>query len=110
MLETTVTVTTPDNIINGAQDKGVRKLLRDIFSDIQPRLLEGDADLATIFTPESAGELLARLADMEAVLSSEDSYQDTLSKFQSHIEEAENIRDEVLRVVYADAEKLEQSY
>ncbi len=110
MQETAIAVTTPDEIINVAQDKGVRKILRDIFGEIQPRLLEGDANLASIFTPESASDLLARLADIATVLSSEDSYQNTLSKFQSRIEEAESIRDDVLRAVYAEAERLEQSY
>ena len=91
---------TTDTLIDVAQDKAVKKVLRDMFADIQPRLGEERTDLEEIFTPESAAELLQRLTDFSALLSVEDSYQGTLNKFQSQIDKAEKIRDEVLAKLF----------
>ena len=107
--ESTTTVTT-DTIIDVAQDKAVKKVLRDMFADIQPRLGEEKTDLLEIFTPEGAAELLQRLTDFTALLSVEDSYQETLTKFQAQIDKAEKIRDEVLATLYEKIKPIEASY
>src|SRR5215475_14718604 len=105
-----VTTATTDTLVDVAQDKAVRKVLRDMFADIQPRLGEEKTDLLEIFTPESASELLQRLTDLSALLSVEDSYQETLNKFQSQIDRAEKVRDEVLASLYQKIKPIEASY
>src|SRR5215831_18566959 len=104
-----MTITT-DSLVDVAQDKVVKKVLRDMFADIQPRLGEEKTDLLEIFTPESAAELLHRLTDLSALLSVEDSYQETLGKFQLQIDKAEKIRDEVLAKLYEKIKPIEASY
>ena len=101
---------TTDTLVDVAPDKAVKKVLRDMFADIQPRLGEEKTDLEEIFTPESADELLRRLTDFSALLSVEDSYQGTLNKFQSQIDKAEKIRDEVLAKLYQVIKPIEASY
>jgi len=101
---------TTDTLIDVAQDKAVKKVLRDMFADIQPRLGEEKTDLEEIFTPESAEELLQRLTDFSALLSVQDSYQGTLNKFQSQIDKAEKIRDQVLARLYEVIKPIEASY
>src|SRR5215468_5863913 len=101
---------TTDTLIDVAQDRAVKKVLRDMFADIQPRLGEEKTDLEEIFTPESAAELLQRLTDFSALLSVADSYQGTLDKFQSQIDKAEKIRDEVLAKLYQTIQPIESSY
>jgi hypothetical protein len=105
--ETTVTT---DTLVDFAQDKAVKKVLRDMFADIQPRLGEEKTELAEIFTAESASELLQRLMDFSALLSVDDSYQGTLDKFQSQIDKAEKVRDEVLGRLYQQIKPIEASY
>src|SRR5262245_25650110 len=105
-----MTTVTTDTIVDVAQDKAVRKVLRDMFADIQPRLGEEKTDLVEIFTPESAADLLQRLTDFTAMLSVEDSYQETLNKFQAQIDKAEKIRDEVLGKLYQTIKPIETSY
>jgi hypothetical protein len=107
--ENTATVTT-DTIIDVAQDKAVRKVLRDMFADIQPRLGEEKTDLVEIFTPESASELLQRLTDLSSLLTVEDTFQETLNKFQAQIDKAEKVRDEVLAKLYKTIKPIEASY
>src|SRR5215475_16016310 len=109
MADATVTITT-DSLIDVAQDKAVKKVLRDMFADIQPRLGEEKTDLLEIFTPESAAELLQRLTDLSALLSVDDSYLETLNKFQIQIDKAEKIRDEVLAKLYEQIKPIEASY
>src|SRR5215469_7042450 len=101
---------TTDTLIDVAQDRAVKKVLRDMFADIQPRLGEEKTDLLEIFTPESAAELVQRLTDLSVLLSVEDSYQETLGKFQLQIDKAEKIRDEILAKLYEKIKPIEASY
>src|SRR6187200_512307 len=103
-------VVTTDTIVDVAQDKAVKKVLRDMFADIQPRLGEEKTDLLEIFTAESASDLLKRLTDFSALLSVEDTFEQTLAKFQSQIDKAEKVRDEVLAKLYQKVKPLETSY
>jgi hypothetical protein len=103
-------VVTTDTIVDVAQDKAVKKVLRDMFADIQPRLGEEKTDLIEIFTPESASDLLKRLMDFSALLSVDDTFEQTLAKFQSQIDKAEKVRDEVLGKLYEKIKPLEASY
>ena len=76
--ETTVTT---DTLVDVAQDKAVKKVLRDMFADIQPRLGEEKTELIEIFTPESASELLQRLMDFSSiVIVLRTRYQETLEQ------------------------------
>jgi hypothetical protein len=63
------TATTVKEIFAVAETPQVRKVLADIFADLHPRLSEEKADLMAIFTPETAGEFLARLTDFQTLLS-----------------------------------------
>lgn len=103
-------VVTTDTIVDVAQDKAVKKVLRDMFADIQPRLGEEKTELLEIFTPESATDLLKRLVDFSALLSVDDTFEQTLAKFQSQIDKAEKVRDEVLAKLYEKVKPIEASY
>src|SRR5262245_28512551 len=83
------TAVTTDTLVDVAHDKAVKRVLRDMFADIQPRLAEEKTDLLEIFTPESASDLLKRLMDFTALLSETDTFEQTLNKFQSQIDKAE---------------------
>src|SRR5262249_19498361 len=70
-----------------------RSLVHDIFADLHPALIDESRDLSSIFTPQSAGEFLSQLMNFEKLLSVDDSYEGTVKKLQSQIDEAEGIRD-----------------
>jgi hypothetical protein len=110
MAEQEVRTATVEEIFADAETPQMGKLLTDIFADIHPRLGDKQANLSEIFTPESAGEFLARLTDFESLLSAEDDYEQTLDKFQSQIDAAEKVRDEVLAKLYEVLRPLEASY
>jgi Type VI secretion system, TssC, VipB len=93
-----------------AETPQVRKVLADIFADLHPRLSEDKADLTAIFTPEAASEFLARLTDFQALLSEADTYEQTLQKFQAQIDQAEQVRDEVLAQLFEQLRPIEASY
>jgi Type VI secretion system, TssC, VipB len=93
-----------------AETPHVRKVLADIFADLHPRLSEDKADLTAIFTPEAASEFLARLTDFQALLSEADTYEQTLQKFQAQIDQAEQVRDEVLAQLFEQLRPIEASY
>jgi hypothetical protein len=88
----------------------VRKVLDEIFVAIHPRLGEQKTSVDTIFTQETASEFLTRLTDFESLLTEEDSYEETLQKFQGQINKAEEVRDEVMEKLFEEIRPLESSY
>ncbi len=98
---------TTEAIISDTKSKS---LLQDIFADLHPGLLDEKRDLATIFTPQSAGEFLSYLTDFERLLDESDTYEKTVEKVQKKIEGAEAVRDDLLAQVYDSVRPLEQSY
>jgi hypothetical protein len=88
----------------------VRKVLDEIFVAIHPRLGEQKTSVDTIFTPETASEFLTRLTDFESMLTDEDSYEETLQKFQGQIDKAEKVRDEVMEKLFDEIRPLEATY
>lgn len=101
---------TVEEIFAEAQSPAVKKVLGEIFADLHPRLADTKQDLSGIFTPESAGEFLTRIVDFEKLLSEDDSYEDTLQKFQGRIDNAEKIRDEALEKLFEELRPIERSY
>lgn len=90
-------------------DAPVHKVLKEIFADIHP-MLEGKTEIGGVFTPETAGDYLQRITDFEKLLSEDDSYDQTLSKFQQQIDQAESLRDEVMARLYEELRPIEASY
>jgi Type VI secretion system, TssC, VipB len=87
-----------------------RELLRDLFADLHPGFTDETRNLASIFTPQSAGEFLAQLTNFDTLLSVEDSYEDTVKKIQGQIDKAETTRDAVLAQVFEKIRPIERSY
>src|SRR5947209_4848494 len=87
-----------------------RALLEEIFADFHPGFINHTTEISSIFTPQSAQSFLNQLMDFEKVLSAEDSYDATVKKFQSHIDTAEKMRDELLAQVYEQIRPIERSY
>lgn len=110
MAEQKIKTVTTDELVMGAEEKAVKKVLREIFADMHPRLNEEKTALVDIFTPESATEFLRRLTDFEVLLTAEDTYEQTLNKFQAQIDRAEKTRDEVLAQLYKTVRPIERSY
>ena len=106
----TVNATIEEIFNDVAETPQVRKVLGDIFADLHPRLGESKTDLISIFTPETAGEFLTRLIDFESLLLEEDSHEETLGKFQKQIDQAEEIRNEVMAKLFEELRPIEASY
>jgi hypothetical protein len=87
-----------------------RDLLQEIFSDLHPGFMDESRTISSIFTPQSAGEFLKQLMDLENLLTVEDSYEQTVKKFQEQIDKAEAIRDELLEKLFAQIRPIERSY
>src|SRR6266702_8489461 len=85
-------------------------VLLDIFADLHPGLIDENRSITSIFTPQSAREFLAQLTDITDLLSEEDSFEETLSKLQGQINQAEAIRDELLEQVFEQLRPMERSY
>lgn len=102
------TLTKSTNQILG--DAPARDVLLEIFADLHPGLIDEDRSITSIFTPQSAREFLAQLTDITTLLSEEDSFEETLTKLQSQINQAEEIRDELLEQVFAQLRPIERSY
>ncbi|HEX8999346.1 MAG TPA: hypothetical protein VGB07_05570 [Blastocatellia bacterium] len=109
MAEETKSATVEELFAVAQAPPAVRRVLSDIFGDIHP-MLEGKTEIGSIFKPEAATDLLKRLTDFEAMLSEEDSYNDTLNKFQKRIDDAEKLRDEVMAKLFEEIRPLEASY
>lgn len=102
------TLTKSTNQILG--DSPARDVLVEIFADLHPGLIDEDRSITSIFTPQSAREFLAQLTDITSLLSEEDSFEETLAKLQSQINEAEEIRDDLLEQVFTQLRPIERSY
>ncbi len=92
------------------QNSPARELLQDIFADLHPALTNEKRDLSSIFSAQSAKEFLAQLTNFEKLISTGDSYDDTVRKLQSQIDQAESMRDELLRQIFDQIRPLELSY
>jgi type VI secretion system TssC-like protein len=108
--ETETRMTTIDGIFATAETPAVRRVLSEIFSDMHPLFSETKTDLMRLFTPETASEFLARIMDFESIISVEDSYEQTLQKFQGLIDKSEQIRAEVMAKLYDELRPIETSY
>jgi hypothetical protein len=86
------------------------ELLQDIFADLHPALIDESRDITSIFTPQSASEFLSQLTNFEKLLSENDAYEATLKKMQSQIDQAEQVRDELLAQVFEKIRPIERSY
>lgn len=91
-------------------DTDQRDLLQDIFADLHPGLIDESRDIASIFTPQSAGDFLARLTSFESLLTEQDSYETTVGRLQTQIDQAESVRDELLQQLFEQLRPLERSY
>ncbi|MEW6365992.1 MAG: hypothetical protein AB1714_15285 [Acidobacteriota bacterium] len=91
-------------------ESAARELLQDIFADLHPGLIDETRDIASIFTPQSAGEFLTQLTNLEHLLSDTDTYEDTVKKIQSQIDKGEKTRDELLAQIFQKIRPLEKSY
>ena len=91
-------------------DPSLKSQVGDMFVDFDPRFASRDSDLRSLFTPELAGELLNRLANLETLFSAEDNYETTISKLQNQINESESIRDSALAELFSQIRPLEKSY
>lgn len=91
-------------------DTPARDLLQDIFADLHPALLDETRDISSIFTPQSASEFLQNLTNFEKLLDPEDSYETTLKKLQSQIDQGEAMRDQLMAQVFQHVRPIERSY
>jgi len=87
-----------------------RELLQDIFADLHPGFIDESRDVTSIFTPQSATEFLSQLTNFEKLLSESDSYESTVKKMQSQIDQAESVRDELLAQIFEQIRPIERSY
>jgi hypothetical protein len=87
-----------------------RKILEDIFADLHPALIDERHDIASIFTPQTASEFLSQLVNFEKLLSDQDSYEVTVKKLQAQIDQAEQVRDQLLIDVFDLIRPIERSY
>jgi hypothetical protein len=111
MVEHEVKAGTIAEILVGVEEESpARKAVSEILGDLHPRLTELQTELAEIFTPETAGEFLARIVDLQSLLSAEDTFEETLNKFQTRIDEAELVRDEVMTKLFEQLRPIEASY
>ena len=85
-------------------------MVHDIFADLHPALIDETRDLSSIFTAQSANEFLSQLMNFEKLLSVDDSYEATVKKLQTQIDEAESIRDSLLAQVFEQIRPIEKSY
>lgn len=91
-------------------ESAARDLLQEIFSDLHPGFMDESRTIASIFTPQSAGEFLRQLMDLESLLSVEDSYEQTVRKIQDQIDRAEAMRDQLLEQLFQQIRPIERSY
>src|SRR5882672_1254730 len=102
------TKTQTTNEILGASP--ARKVLEDIFADLHPALIDEGRDMSSIFTPQAAGEFLAQLTNFEQLLSAQDSYEASVKKLEGQINQAEQVRDQLLSEVFEQIRPMEKSY
>src|SRR6266852_1763269 len=110
MMPQTITATktqTTNEILGVSQ---ARKVLEDIFADLHPALIDESRSIASIFTPQAAGEFLTQLTNFEGLLSTEDSYEASVQKIEGQIVQAEQVRDQLLAEVFEQIRPIEKSY
>jgi hypothetical protein len=105
MTDEKVKVRTAQDIIG---DRKAAKAIEEIFNVIHPA--PPKTQLVEIFTPETAGQFLTRVADFAALLTEQDSYEEALKKLDDAIAHAEGIRDQVLGELFEKIRPLERSY
>jgi hypothetical protein len=110
MEEQEVKTATVEEILAVAENSQVRRVLADIFSDLHPPLSDEKSELVEMFTPESAAEFISRITNFESLLTEADTYEETLGKFQTQIDRAESVRDEVLSKIFEELRPVEASY
>jgi hypothetical protein len=98
--------------VKSAQDiigtRSAAKAIEEIFNVIHPA--PPKTALTDIFTAETAGQFLDRVANFSALLSETDSYAQALKKLDDAIARAEATRDQVLAQLYEKIRPLERSY
>lgn len=98
--------------VKTAQDiiakKAAGKAIEEIFNVIHPA--PAKQALKDIFTAETAGQFLKRVADFQSLLSAADSYDQALKKLDAQIKRLEGMRDEVLAQIYEKIRPIERSY
>ena len=88
--------------------KKAGKAIEEIFNVIHPA--PSKSALKDIFTAESAGQFLKRVADLSSLLSTEDSYDQVLKKLDAQIGRLESTRDAVLSQIFEKIRPIERSY
>ena len=98
--------------VKTAQDiiaqKTAGKAIEEIFNVIHPA--PAKSALKDIFTAESAGQFLKRVADLSSLLSTADNYDQALKKLDAQIGRLESTRDQVLSQIYEKIRPIERSY
>ena len=98
--------------VKTAQDiiaqKTAGKAIEEIFNVIHPA--PAKSALKDIFTAESAGQFLKRVADLSSLLSTADNYDQALKKLDAQIGRLESTRDHVLSQIYEKIRPIERSY
>jgi hypothetical protein len=107
MPEQVLTKTTAE--ILGAESP-TRSVLESIFSDLHPGLIQEDRAISSIFTPQTAGQFLSQLMDLEKALGEADTYDAAAKELQARIDQAEQIRDQLLAQLFKQIRPIEQSY
>ncbi len=91
-------------------DAPAREVLLEIFADLHPGLIDENRPITSIFTAQSAREFLNQLTDITSLLSEADNFEATLEKLQTQIDQAEEIRDQLLEQVFEQIRPIERSY
>ena len=107
MAETQTLTRNTDQILGNSP---ARELLQDIFADLHPGLTNERRDIASIFSSQSAKEFLGQLIKFEDLISTDDSYDQTVKRLQAQIDSAEAVRDELLDQIFTQIRPLEVSY
>ncbi len=98
--------------VKTAQDiiatKAAGKAIEEIFNVIHPA--PAKTALKDIFTAESAGQFMKRVADLSSLLSAADSYDQALKKLDGQLKKLESMRDVVLQQIYEKVRPVERSY
>ena len=84
------------------------KAVLEIFESITS--VPVDENLANIFTPEQARDVLDRLGTAANLLAAKDSHEQALQKLDAEIKKWERVEDEVLKELYKQIRPLEKSY
>ena len=108
MADETVTKTRSIGEILG--DSAARDQMIEIFADVNPALIDETTEISSLFTPQSAQQLLSQLTGFALLLSEDDSYEQTVAKLQAQIDKAEAIRDELLEQIFAKIRPIEASF